>query len=322
MTIRSIPIRNTPVSFKLYVQEGDEVYTITYPSSLTNQSLSITTTNNDTVTTSNGVSVREVAINKYNFTLNGNTGYTPGHLIINGVEQSGNSVSNYVIAGNVVLSATEATQLNYPAMTLTATDSTPSNNHTISVTGTLPSDATGTVTIYLATEPNAPNNGYYLTNPTTVSIVNGQFSCTYTTSRAYYVVAIYDGDSKYEGARVEATSMAYVNYAFTISVSTNTIDWSKFDSVTAAWSLYGDGSSSQFVITSGTETLDENNYVYQNSGILVPTHEIRPNGLLWERDYYVRLDNTDELTGLDVSYDDSNHVVSIYGVDPIIDIGY
>ena len=108
MTIRSIPIRNTPVSFKLYVQEGDEVYTITYPSSLTNQSLSITTTNNDTVTTSNGVSVREVAINKYNFTLSGNTGYTPGNLIINGVEQSGSSVSNYVIAGNVVLSATEA----------------------------------------------------------------------------------------------------------------------------------------------------------------------------------------------------------------------
>ncbi len=108
MTIRSIPIRNTPVSFKLYVQEGDEVYTITYPSSLTNQNLSITTTNNDTVTTSNGVSVREVAINKYNFTLSGNTGYVPGHLIINGVEQSGSSVRNYVISGNVVLSATEA----------------------------------------------------------------------------------------------------------------------------------------------------------------------------------------------------------------------
>lgn len=118
MTIRSIPIRNTPVSFKLYVQEGDEVYTITYPSSLTNQSLSITTTNNDTVTTSNGVSVREVAINKYNFTLNGNTGYTPGHLIINGVEQSGSSVSNYIIAGNVVLSATEAS---YSGVTYTHT---------------------------------------------------------------------------------------------------------------------------------------------------------------------------------------------------------
>lgn len=85
------------------------LYKIYYPSSLTNQSLSITSNDADTITTSNGTIYRNMQIQTYTFTATGNAGYSPGNIFIDNVDQGNAVVSNYSIQKDINITVGEPT---------------------------------------------------------------------------------------------------------------------------------------------------------------------------------------------------------------------
>ncbi len=85
------------------------LYKIYYPSSLTNQSLSITSNDNDTVTTSNGTIYRNMQVQTYNFKATGSSGYTPGDIFIDNIDQGSSNLSNYVVQKDINVTVGEAT---------------------------------------------------------------------------------------------------------------------------------------------------------------------------------------------------------------------
>ena len=85
------------------------LYKIYYPSSITNQSLSITGNDNDTVTTSNGTIYRNMQVQTYNFNATGSSGYTAGNIFIDNVDQGSSTVSNYVVQKDINITIGEAT---------------------------------------------------------------------------------------------------------------------------------------------------------------------------------------------------------------------
>lgn len=87
---------------------GTGLYQITYPENLANQALTVTLSNQDTVTTTNGTTCRQMNLQKYNIRLTGNTGYNPGSLIFNGVNQNASSKSGYKVTSNLNITATNA----------------------------------------------------------------------------------------------------------------------------------------------------------------------------------------------------------------------
>lgn len=87
------------------------LYTITYPASLSNQTLSVTVNNKDTIVTSNNVTYREMAINTYNFSVTANQGYEAGTILIDGVDQNTTSISDMTINSDIVITVNPAIEL-------------------------------------------------------------------------------------------------------------------------------------------------------------------------------------------------------------------
>ena len=100
-------IRNASVM--MHVLGSDNLlHVISYPSSFTNQSLSISTVIRDTTTTSNGITYRQMAVPGYSFSLSPSTGYTAGNILINGVNQGSSSIYNFTVDEDIYITATEA----------------------------------------------------------------------------------------------------------------------------------------------------------------------------------------------------------------------
>ena len=123
------------------------LYKIYYPSSIANQSLYITSNDNDTVTTSNGTIYRNMQVQTYNFNATGSSGYTAGNIFIDNVDQGSSTVSNYVVQKDINITVGSATYVGIMrTFTFNVTESgiiaLDEYNITISYTGTVTSSVT------------------------------------------------------------------------------------------------------------------------------------------------------------------------------------
>ena len=184
---------------------GTGLYQITYPENLANQTLTVTLSNQDTTTTTDGTKCRQMNLQKYNIKLNGTTGYNPGSLIFNGVNQNTSSKSGYKVTSNLNITATNAEYTNtsynhkyniynststavpvtytlettnyYTGITSTSTGSITANSGTTSLTTiTLPVLSTYTLTVSVPSDSGvavmSPEDTTYTTQETVTSSKN------------------------------------------------------------------------------------------------------------------------------------------------------
>lgn len=188
---------------------GTGLYQITYPENLANQTLKVTLSNQDTITTTDNIKCRQMNLQKYNISLTADTGYNPGSLIFNGVNQNTSSKSGYKVTSNLNITATNAEYTNtsynhkyniynststtvpvtytlettnyYTGVTSTSTGSITANSGTTSLTTiTLPVLSTYTLTVSVPSDSGVAVMNFENTTYTTQQTITSSKSNSIT----------------------------------------------------------------------------------------------------------------------------------------------